>query len=227
MAALPLHPADSWCDAKSGDGLLTAFNHESNRHRFRGRTGAESPPSRRRAEESYLLDLSSRGLKFVFSGRDAGQNEKALRPEPEGFNASLSEGRVAGFRSGVAARSRCWGFRLSAAEPPHGVGAHAPEDRELCGLGFLGLAVLALVLRADKLSVNKDVIALVQRVRDGLTEAVECDDAVPLGFGLPLVVRILPRLLRRDGQHGEVRAVAADLPLLGIFPEEADELDLI
>jgi hypothetical protein len=38
---------------------------------------------------------------------------------------------------------------------------------------------------------------------------------VPLGFRLPLVVRVLPRLLRGDGQHGEIRAIAADLPLLG------------
>jgi hypothetical protein len=46
------------------------------------------------------------------------------------------------------------------------------------------------------------------------------DDAVPLGFRLPLVVRILPRLLRGDRQHGEIRADAADLSLLRVphFP---------
>ena len=77
------------------------------------------------------------------------------------------------------------------------------------------------------MSVNKDMVALVERVRDGFAEAVERHDAVPFGFGLPLVVRVLPRLLCRDGQHGEIRAVAADLPLLRVFPEEADELDVI
>ncbi len=77
------------------------------------------------------------------------------------------------------------------------------------------------------MSVNEDMVALVERVRDGLPDAVKGHDAVPLGSGLPLVVRVLPRLLRRDGQHGEIRAVAADLPLLGVFPEEADELDVI
>jgi hypothetical protein len=77
------------------------------------------------------------------------------------------------------------------------------------------------------LSVNKDMVALVERVGDGLAEAVEGHDAVPLGFGLPLVVRVFPRLLRGDGQHGEIRAVPADLPLLRVFPEEADELDVI
>jgi hypothetical protein len=50
---------------------------------------------------------------------------------------------------------------------------------------------------------------------------------VPLGFGLPLVVTVLLRLLSGDRQHGEIRAVALDLPLLGVFPEEADELDVI
>jgi hypothetical protein len=148
--------------------------------------------------------------------------EKALRPKPEGFTASPSEGRVAGFDSGVAVRSCCWGFRLSAAEPAHGVGTHAPEDRELRGLGLLRLAVLALVLRADELSVHEDMVALVDRVGNGLAEAVESHDAMPLGFGLPFVVRVLPRLLGSDGQHGEIRAVAADLPLLRVFPEEAD-----
>src|SRR5579862_363347 len=71
------------------------------------------------------------------------------------------------------------------------------------------------------------MVALVERVGDGLAEAVESHDAVPLGFGLPLVVRVFPRLLGGDGQHGEIRAVAADLAFLRVFPEEADELDVI
>ena len=118
-------------------------------------------------------------------------------------------------------------FRFRAAEPAHGVRANAPEDADLGGLGLLGLAVLVLVFRTNEQAVHEDMVALVERVGDGLAEAVECHDAVPLGFGLPLVVRVLPRLLRGDGQHGEIRAVAADLPLLRVFPEEADELDVI
>src|SRR5581483_944785 len=35
------------------------------------------------------------------------------------------------------------------------------------------------------------------------------------------------RLLGSDGQHGEIRAVAADLPLLRVLAEEADELNVI
>src|SRR5579863_10743530 len=71
------------------------------------------------------------------------------------------------------------------------------------------------------------MVALVERVCDGFAETVERHDAVPLGSGLPLVVRVLPRLLGGDGQHGEIRAVAADLPLLRVFPEEADKLNVI
>jgi hypothetical protein len=98
----------------------------------------------------------------------------------------------------------------------------------LRGLGLLRrLAVLALELRAYEQAVHENVVALVERVRNRFAEAVEGHDAVPLGFGLPLVVRVLPRLLRGDGQHSEIRAVAADLPLLRVFPEEADELDVI
>jgi hypothetical protein len=144
--------------------------------------------------------------------------------KPEGIPAPVSERGVF--------RSRLWGrlrghFRFRAAEPPDGIGAHAPEHGDLRGLGLLGLAVLVLVFRADELSVNQDMVALVERVRDRFAETVERHDAVPLGSGLPVVVRVLPRLLRGDGQHGEIRAVAADLPLLRVFPEEADELDVI
>ena len=70
---------------------------------------------------------------------------------------------------------RCWcgRFRFRGAEPPHGVCANTPEDDRVGSLGLLGLAVLSRVLRADELSVNKDMIALVQRRRDGLAEAFE------------------------------------------------------
>ena len=50
---------------------------------------------------------------------------------------------------------------------------------------------------------------------------------VTLGFGLPLFVRVFPRLLGGNGQDGEVRTVAADLPFFRIFSEKADELNVI
>ena len=153
-------------------------------------------------------------------------NKKALRPKPEGLCAPLSERRVGGLGSDFRAGRR-GDFRFGAAEPAHGVGTNAPEDGNLRGLSLLGLAVLAIVLGADELSGNQDMVAFMKRVRDGLAEAIERDHAVPLGSGLPLVVRVLPRLLRGDGQYGEIRAVAADLPLLRVLAEEADELDMI
>jgi hypothetical protein len=120
-----------------------------------------------------------------------------------------------------------WGFTFRTAEPPDGVGAHAPKDVDFRRLSLLGFTILAFVLGTDELSVNEDMVALAQRIRDGITEAVERHDAVPFGFRLPLVVRVLPGLLRSDRQHSEAGAVAADLPLLRVLAEEADELNVI
>jgi hypothetical protein len=167
------------------------------------------------------------GDRICFSWLESKTNEKALRPEPEGLLTPLSVRRFARLGASFGARRCRRHLRFRAAQPPHGVGANAPEDGDLRSLRFLGFAVLILIFLADELSVNEDMVALVKRVRDGLAEAVEGHDAMPLGLGLPLVVRVLPRLLRRDGQHGVIRAVAADLPLLRVFPEEADELDVI
>src|SRR5260370_34210758 len=119
-------------------------------------------------------------------------NERALRPEPEGPRTPQSERRVAWLSASFDAGRCRWHFGFRAAEPADGVGANAPEDGDLRGLRFLGLAVLALVHRTDELSVHEDVVALVERVGDGLAEAVEGHDAVAVGFGLPLVVRVVP-----------------------------------
>lgn len=122
---------------------------------------------------------------------------KQNRPRGQSRSAFYADSKRSVFGSRRRNRRLRWHFRLRAAQPPEGVGANAPEDCELRGLGFLGLAVLALILRADELSVNKDMVGLVERVRDGLAEAVERHDAIPLGSGLPLVVRVLPRLPER------------------------------
>lgn len=87
------------------------------------------------------------------------------------FCCANSKRRV--FCSGLRSKRLRWHFRFRAAQPPHGVGANAPEDGELRPLRFLGLSVLALVLRANELSVNEDMVAIVERVRDGLAEAIE------------------------------------------------------
>ena len=67
-------------------------------------------------------------------------------------------------------------------------------------------------------------MAGLQRVCDCFAEPIEGYNAVPFGFGLPLVIRVFPGLLCGDGQNGEIRAIVADLPLLWIFSEEAYEL---
>jgi hypothetical protein len=166
-----------------------------------------------------------RKVSFVFSGRDTGQMKNALRLTAGGHSYAVSERSV--FRSRLRSQRLRGHFRFRAAQAPDGIGANAPENGDVRGLGLFGLAVLSLVFRADELSINQDMVALVERVRDRFAETVERHDAVPLGSGLPLFVRVLPRLLRGDGQHSEIRAVAADLPLLRIFSEEADELDVI
>jgi len=84
------------------------------------------------------------------------------------------------------------------------------------------ILAMAFRLSADELSVNEDMVALVERAREGLAEAVEGHDAVPLGFRLPLVVRVFPRLLRGDRENREGVSVAAHLALLRVFPEEAN-----
>ena len=117
--------------------------------------------------------------------------QKALRPKPEGKEFQTISKRCI-FRRRLRGRSLCRRFRFCPAQPPDGIRADAPEGSDFRRLRFLRLSVLALVLRADELSVNKDMVALPERVRDGLAEAVERDDAVPLGFRLPLFVRVLP-----------------------------------
>ena len=131
-----------------------------------GRTDVESPLARRERRRCMMRDCGLGKVRFVFSGRDTGQTKKcppALRPE--GIHAPASERSV--FRSRLRNRRLRWHFRFRAAQPPDGVGANAPEDSELRGLGFLGFAVLALVLGADELSVNQDMVALVKRVGNG------------------------------------------------------------
>src|SRR5882724_7943992 len=146
-------------------------------------------------------------------------------PDPVGSPSAKrrSVQRIPGVSAiaGVGCRRSRWRLRLGTAQPAHGIRAHAPE-RDLRGLGLLALAVLALILRTDEHSIDKNVVALVESVGECRCEAVERDNAVPLGFRLPLVVRVLPRLLRGDRKNREGVSVAAYLALLRVFPEEAN-----
>src|SRR5262249_43034379 len=130
----------------------------------------------------------------------AGIEDKQKRPSGRNRRAFCSaNSKRSVFRGALRSRRLGGHFRFPAAQPPHGVCAHAPEDLELRGLGFLRLAVPALLLRADELSVNEDMIALPGRVRDGVAEAVEGHDPVPLVW-LPLLKVVRKR--RRDRLDG-------------------------
>jgi len=118
------------------------------------------------------------------------KRNKVIRPKPEGLgNATLERSTV---RARLGSRCRCGSFRFRMAEPPHRVCANDSKDDGVGGLRLPGLAALALVFRADELSVNKDVIAHVQRHRDALAAGAEigpaktgllCEKRLPLGRG--------------------------------------------
>lgn len=102
-----------------------------------------------------LHDLMVRGKDLV---NLAVIQDKRKRPSVRTRRAFANAVLERSFPRG-ALRSRWRGgrSRFRAAEPPHGVGADDRARR----FGLLGLAVLALVLRADELSVNEDKVALV------------------------------------------------------------------
>src|ERR1700736_780157 len=66
MAALPRVQRTAWSDAKSGDTLLTASNRQSNRHRFRGRTGADSPLAQRESRGGVSSTIVGAGCEVCF-----------------------------------------------------------------------------------------------------------------------------------------------------------------
>jgi len=138
------------------------------------------------------------GILFFF-WQDAGQNEKALRPERRAFPASTVRTARSPDSAPASVPVACTGASASARLSRRRCCAYAPEDGDLRGLGLLDFPFSRSYFDLTSCPVHEDMIALVERVGDGLAEAVEGHDAVPLGFGLPLVVRVLPRLLCSDG----------------------------
>jgi hypothetical protein len=213
---------------ESRDALSTTSEQQRDSHRLRGGTGVRKPLTAEGQRWRRILRNSTRQWSDLFSM--AGMQDKQKSPPAWAGGLSrtpTSARRVTRLNTHFSAGRAFRYFSFRSTEASHGVGTNAPEDRHFCSLGLLGFPVLPLVLGADEQAVHEDVIALVEGVSDGLAEAVESHDAVPLGFRLPLFVRVFPRLLGGDGQDGEVRTVAADLPFLRIFSEEADELNVI
>jgi hypothetical protein len=106
-----------------------------------------------------MLSASGRSEESFFEL--AGMQDKRKGPSGRSRRAlSSANSKRSVFRRRLRSSRLCGHFRFRAAQPPHGVCANAPEDREL---RFLGLAVLAFALRADQLSVNEDTVALATR----------------------------------------------------------------
>ena len=88
-----------------------------------------------------------------------------------------------------------------------------------------GFAVPAFVRGANEAALDEHVRTFLDRRRDVFGEPrAKHTDAVPLGLRGPLVVGVLPRPLRRDGQNSELRAVVVPrLTLLRVSADEADD----
>src|ERR1700736_1813766 len=86
-----------------------------------------------------------------------------------------------------------------------------------CRTNEKGASAFARLSRSSRKTLQKTVTFSSLAFLDLPFSRSDCDglaEAGYLGLGLPLVVRVLPRLLGGGGQYGEVRAVAMDLPLL-------------
>jgi hypothetical protein len=96
MAIFPSRPAIGRADMESGDTLSTAAKHSNEWTSVSGKNRCLTAGQYKgTAEEAYPLQFGFRKVGFVFSGWDSGQMKNALRPEPEGISASLSERRFA------------------------------------------------------------------------------------------------------------------------------------
>jgi hypothetical protein len=94
------------------------------------------------------------------------------RLQPEGITRRSSERNIF-VRNRFGTCSCGWRFRCWARQSLDEVGANAPERDELRGFRLLGFAVLVFLLPADKLSVNKDMVALAEPVGDAELAAID------------------------------------------------------
>ena len=121
------------------------------------------------------------------------------------------------------ARSGYLRLGFATVEPAHDVGVNGPGG-DLRRGGLLALAVGTLVGRADQAAFDEDVRAFLD-CRGGVfgEPRTEDRDPMPLGLRRPLVFNILPRALRGDGKHGELRTVVPRLTLLRVGADKSDD----
>jgi hypothetical protein len=81
---------------ESGDTLSARAKHSNEWTSVSGKNRCSTATQcKGTAEEAYPLQFGFQEVGFVFSGWDAGQMKKALRPEPEGLPAPHSVRRFA------------------------------------------------------------------------------------------------------------------------------------
>ena len=124
------------------------------------------------AEEAYSPQRGAVQRKICFSGRNCGQMNRSQKcvssVAGSGFDASVGD-------SASARLSR----RTGLARTLHKLANFA-------ALAFLDLPFSLLVSRSDELSVNKDMVADVDGVRDGLAEAAGTLRELSLSLPLPV-----------------------------------------
>jgi hypothetical protein len=84
----------------------------------------------------------------------------------------------------------------------------------------------AVVLARGQLALQEDVGAFHQTVRQLGEAFAEGDDVMPLRFFFPLILLVLPGLLRCDGELRDRSAIRQILGF-GVFADEADDRKLI
>ena len=117
-----------------------------------------------------MLRASCRARRFFFGL--AGMQDKQKSPPAKAVGPARLPAKTGVFGSRLRSRRLRRYFRAR-----RNFGTELAQTREkiakFAAFAFLGLAVRALVLRARELSVNKDIVVLVERVCEKLAEAVE------------------------------------------------------
>jgi len=106
--------------------------------------------------------------------------------------------------------------------------AHLPEGL-LDDHRVVVVAILLVVGGTDETSADENVVAAAKILGCSFADCIPGGDAVPFRALLPCASRVFPRLLGSDGKHevGDWVAILAVVALaaLGVFADEADELD--
>jgi hypothetical protein len=119
-----------------------------------------------------MLRASGRARRSFFEL--AGMQDKQKSPPAKAAGPSVLPMQNGASCEAGSGADACAGTSARARRNRHAELVRALEQNaKFAAFAFLRLAVLALVLRAEKLSVNKDMVVLVERVCEELAEAVD------------------------------------------------------